>query len=244
MTFNHLINEGKAVKGGQDRRVRGVYSTLLWAPEEIVTDPFYLQVEPNAPDGIYHLLVGLYLPVGEAPVPLPLMQDNRLTDITHVNIGPIKVGRTPPGLTIETADPQHPLNQPFGEASDLLLLGYDLEGDNCQQSTVNCQLSIKLYWRCESPLPFDYTTFVHIRNAAGEIIAQKDQPPLNGAYPSSLWDPGEIIADEITIPLPPDLPAGAYKIVLGMYDFNTGTRLTVPNYPENSLTLTTLEIGK
>lgn len=114
---------------------------------------------------------------------------------------------------------------------------------NCQLSIDNCQLSITLYWRSESQLPLDYTVFVHIRNSAGEIVAQKDQPPLKGAYPTSLWDPGEIIADEITIPLPVELPAGEYKIVIGMYDFSTGMRLAIPGNPENSLTLSTMEIN-
>jgi len=96
---------------------------------------------------------------------------------------------------------------------------------------------LKLYWQSESPLPADYTTFVHLRNAAGENVAQKDRPPLNGAYPTSLWDPGEIIADEIIVPVPDDLPAGAYQLVVGMYDFNTGQRLVAPGNPANEVVL-------
>jgi hypothetical protein len=102
-----------------------------------------------------------------------------------------------------------------------------------------------VYWRSEAPLPLDYTTFVHVLNAAGETVAQKDQPPLNDAYPTSLWDLGEIIADTIDVPLPVDLPAGEYSLVIGMYDFNTGARLAIPDRPDNSLTLPKmLRIGR
>ena len=41
-------------------------------------------------------MIGLYLPVGESPVSLPLMQDGQMTDITSVTLGPITVGETPP----------------------------------------------------------------------------------------------------------------------------------------------------
>ena len=103
-------------------------------------------------------------------------------------------------------------------------------------------LNLSLYWRSEAPLPVDYTTFVHLRNEAGETVAQQDQPPLGGVYPTSLWDPGEIIADEITLTLPPELPPGEYSLVVGLYDFNTGLRLAAPGQPENSVTLTTVRI--
>ena len=169
---------------------------------------------------------------------------------------PLKIGSAPPGLTVETATPQSPLNQAFGDTPNLTLLGYDLTDETGQSIKRSpnlhsvapsvapiSNLQLTLYWRSESPLPLDYTTFVHLRNAAGEIVAQKDQPPLNGAYPTSLWDPGEIMADEIAVPVPPKLPTGEYSLVIGMYDFNTGIRLTVPDNPENSLILNTMDIN-
>jgi hypothetical protein len=51
-----------------------------------------------------------------------------------------------------------------------------------------------------------------------------------------LWDPGEIIADEVMIPLPPDIQ-GDYEIVVGLYDFKTGARLPVPGRPDNEVSL-------
>jgi hypothetical protein len=237
------------VYGGRDRLPREGYRTLYWAPGEIVTDPFGVPVGANAPDGVYYLYVGLYQQVGQGAVSLPLVQEGQPIDATSVTIGPIKVGGPPPGTTLTTAAPQTVVNQPFGDAPNVTLLGYDLERNKCQQSTVNptgrlrtCQLSIRLYWLSEAPLPLDYTTFVHLRNAAGETVAQKDQPPLNGAYPTSLWDPGEIIADTISIPLPAELPPDSYRLVIGMYDFNTGARLAIPGQPDNSLNLQTVEL--
>ncbi len=246
--FNHLLDQDQQIWGGRDRKAREIYSTILWAPGEIVTDAFNLQVESNAPAGIYQLLVGLYLPVGEAPVSLPLLQNGEFSQATSVSLGPVKVGQTLPGLTIQEADPQVMVNQPFGDGPNLTLLGYDLTAENGQpiqvstletnQLKLNTQnLKLTLYWRSELPLPVDYTTFVHLRNEAGEIVAQTDRPPLGGNYPTSLWDPGEIIADEIGLSLPVELPAGGYQLVLGLYDFQSGQRLTLLDNPANQLVL-------
>lgn len=233
--------------GGRDRLPREGYSTLYWAPGEIVTDPFGLPVDANAPDGVYTINLGLYKEVNGQAVSLPLAQNGQPLDATSLNIGPIKVGGPPPGATIKQANPQVQLNQPFGDAPNLTLLGYNLIDQNGQPVTHNSQLTthnlkLTLYWRAEAILPVNYTTFVHLRNSAGENVAQKDQPPLAGAYPTSLWDPGEIIADEITLPLPAELPAGQYQLVVGLYRFDTGQRLTVPGNPANELTITQLSV--
>jgi hypothetical protein len=244
--FNHLLNDQQESWGGNDHLARENYSTLFWVPGEIISDAYLVRVASDAPAGIYYLLVGWYLPLGEASVSLPLMTDGQLTDITSVRLGPFKVGKTPPSFTIEQANPQFSLNQPFGDGRDLILLGYDLF-DESEQPIQDSQLTahhlkLTFYWRSESPLSLDYTTFVHVRNQAGENVAQQDQPPLNGAYPTSLWDPGEIIADEITVALPPELPAEEYKIVIGLYDFYTGQRLLVPGNPANEVQLTSVKI--
>ncbi len=245
--FTKLLAADQTVHGGRDRLPREGYRTLYWAPDEIITDPFGVPVDADAPDGIYYLNIGLYKQVGQQAVSLPLVQDGQPIEASSVNIGPLKIGRTPSDLVLETANPQVPLDQPFGDTPNLTLLGYDLvdqAGHPVQNLELNPQnLKLTLYWRSESRLPLDYTTFVHLRNEANEIVAQKDQPPLKGAYPTSLWDPGEIIADEIVIPLPVELPVGEYSLVVGLYDFNTGARLTVPGHPENSLLLGTMEIN-
>jgi hypothetical protein len=243
-----LKADDQTVHGGRDRLPREGYSTLYWAPGEIIDDPFGLPVKADAPNGIYTINVGLYKAVNGQAVSLPLVQDEQPLDAASINIGPIKIGDAPPDVVLKQANPQVALNQSFGNAPNLTLLGYDLTDDagqliqNSKLKTQNSKLKtqnlkLTLYWRSESPLPLDYTTFVHLRNQAGENVAQKDQPPLNGAYPTSLWDPGEIIADEIIIPLPDNLPAGVYQIVIGLYDFQTGQRLVVPDNPANEVVL-------
>jgi hypothetical protein len=180
-------------------------------------------------------MIGLYLPVGQSSVSVPLLQEGKLSELTSLRLGPIKVGPTPPGLTVEEIHPQVSLSQRFGQPPQLTLLGYDL---NREDSGVR----LKLYCQAQSSLDKDYTTFVHLRNAQGETVAQQDQPPLQGIYPTSLWSPRETVADEISLPAPADLPAGRYQIVVGLYDFSTGQRLPTGGAGGDELMLVNFDV--
>jgi hypothetical protein len=67
-------------------------------------------------------------------------------------------------------------------------------------------------------------------------VAQKDSPPAAGRYPTGLWDAGEIIEDEISLPLT-DIAPGRYTPVVGLYNLTTGERLAVPGNPANEIAL-------
>jgi hypothetical protein len=71
--------------------------------------------------------------------------------------------------------------------------------------------------------------FVHLLDANGVPRAQADVIPQNGARPTWSWLPGEIIADEIVLKVPADLPAGPYRLMTGLYNELDGTRLTLPD---------------
>ena len=77
---------------------------------------------------------------------------------------------------------------------------------------------MRLVWRGEQRSETDYTTFVHLLDTNGNLVAQVDAPPLGGFYPTSAWLPGMPVADELELMLPVDLPAGRYQVSVGMYD--------------------------
>ncbi len=116
----------------------------------------------------------------------------------------------------ETAVPTTPLSALFGEK--IRLLGYDLH--------VADQLELVLYWQSEQPATQSYDVFIHLLDAEGNIVAQADSVPVAGLAPTTRWQPGDIIQDVYTIPLPPDLPVGEYTLRVGLYWRETGERLT------------------
>jgi hypothetical protein len=73
----------------------------------------------------------------------------------------------------------------------------------------------------------DYTTFVHIVDGGGNLVAQSDSQPTNGIYPTSIWDEGEIVADRKELTLPADAPLEQLNMVTGVYLLETLQRLPV-----------------
>jgi 4-amino-4-deoxy-L-arabinose transferase-like glycosyltransferase len=89
-------------------------------------------------------------------------------------------------------------------------------------------LAVKLYWEALQKPNQNYSVFVHLIDAQGQMVAQQDQAPGNGpGYLPLQWSKGDIVADEWQINLPLPLSAGKYQLRVGMYDPNTGNRLPV-----------------
>ncbi len=93
----------------------------------------------------------------------------------------------------------------------------------------NQSLHLTLFWQPFISPPADYTTFVHLRDHGGATVAQYDGQPLAGIYPTSRWQPDEVVIDPINLALPANLPAGQYKLFAGLYQLDTLERLPVVN---------------
>jgi hypothetical protein len=74
--------------------------------------------------------------------------------------------------------------------------------------------AITLTWLASGPV--DGEIFVHVRDAAGNVVAQADGPALGGMVPIWLWQPGDRIRDARYVTLPPD--AGPYTVQVGLYN--------------------------
>ena len=71
-----------------------------------------------------------------------------------------------------------------------------------------------------------YKAFAHVVPVQGNTpAAQHDSPPANGSLPTTGWIRGEYIADEHAITLPDALPTGRYRILVGLYDPQSGARV-------------------
>lgn len=87
----------------------------------------------------------------------------------------------------------------------------------------NQPVLVPLWWQGFSTSE-NYTAFVHVRNAAGETVAQTDGPPVQGQYPTFAWAEGEWVVENR--PLVVERP-GEYALVSGLYLPDTGQRLAV-----------------
>ncbi|MFC2046103.1 ArnT family glycosyltransferase [Chloroflexota bacterium] len=88
---------------------------------------------------------------------------------------------------------------------------------------------LTLFWEALQPTDENFKVFVHLLNAGGELVAQRDSEPVSGMRPTSTWTPGESIVDRHGVLLPLDLPAGDYRLIAGLYHPDTGERLPATN---------------
>jgi hypothetical protein len=182
--------------------VHGAYPTWQWQVDEFVADRLVLRVPPDTPPGTWALEVV----VDEGPA-LPL---------ARFDVQPVPRNWTAPAIS-------RPMSVTFG--SRVALVGYDTQ---VQTSVAKPRtMTLTLYWQALGEMDTDYTVFVHLVDGSGTVRGQHDSTPMNGAYPTTLWQPGEFVTDAHTLALPPDLPPGDYGLEVGLYQVETGQRLAV-----------------
>jgi hypothetical protein len=172
--------------------VHGTYPFGEWRPGEIIADRYRLRVPFDVASGNYTVEVAVG---GGEPIVL----------------GAVNVWQGDRVLSEPPID--HRMEAKLADAIELV--GYNLD------PTADA-IKLTLIWKSLKSIDEDYTVFTHVQDQSGQQIAGKDNQPVNGAYPTSHWMPGEYVIDEYAIPIrPPD----DFAIDVGMYDPETGARL-------------------
>ncbi|MCG3206819.1 MAG: hypothetical protein FOGNACKC_00418 [Anaerolineae bacterium] len=127
-----------------------------------------------------------------------------------------------------------------GWQNGIALLGYSLSGP---QPRPGEQVMVNLFWQTGQPLTDEAIIFVHLVDGQGQLVAQNDALPRQGAYPTAWWQPGDVIEDGHPLALPPELSPGAYQLLVGLYRPADGTRLPLATGGD-SLSLGQLEVGR
>jgi hypothetical protein len=83
-------------------------------------------------------------------------------------------------------------------------------------------LRADLVWQATEQVLANYGTSLRLKNAEGYTIASLDAQPLYGFYPTSLWQPGELVYDSRWLLLPEGTPPGSdYSLEVILYDVQT-----------------------
>jgi hypothetical protein len=191
----------------------GMVPTSQWEAGQIWRDVYrlYPSAEATGPAQL-DIRVALYDPEQKDDVPA-YSPDGLPIDLLVVGQARLKADRQELTAT-------HELDVAF--ADGILLQGYDL---NPEAPNPGDPLALTLFWRATETPSQDYTIFVHLVDSSGDQVAVADSPPVNGDYPTTLWQAGEQILDEHTMLLPADLPPGEYSLAVGLYDPNSGVRV-------------------
>jgi len=208
-----LINGAYHIWGQQDSIPDGL-PTNSWERGQSIRDHREIEILPGTLPGPYLVEVTLYDPYCQ----VDLKSENE----SSLLLGPIVIPPRDPS-PVESLDIEQPVEATLG--GKVRLLGYNIEsgfrpGDN---------IHLTLFWQCLEEMDEEYTVFTHLVDAGDNIVAQKDNPPVDGFYPTSEWEPGEIVRDQYDLVILPEAPHGQYRLELGMYLVETGERLLVTN---------------
>ena len=199
--------------------VRG-YATTEWKPGEVLRGRQNWQLDPGLPAGSYRLTMQMVGPQGETSPP--------------VELGGIKVAGRPHVF----APPAQMTVASGGRIGDFArLLGFNTDpapsgaADGLgtiivlPASTLASTLALTSFWQAEDASTTPYTVFAQLLDSSGALVAQRDQTPGDGAFPTTSWVEGEVLTDTYRITLPAGLAPGQYTLIVGMYDPKTGARL-------------------
>ena len=121
--------------------------------------------------------------------------------------------------------PARAANATLGES--IGLLGYSLQPEAVAPGDT---VYLSLHWQALAPMDEDYTVFGHLlgeHNPAtdGPLWAGHDGQPVGGSYPTSAWQPGQVILDVHPLAIPAGTPPGEYQLEAGLYLLATMERL-------------------
>jgi len=210
VVYLKLVNSVYHVWGEQDSRpCWDGCPTNAWHQGQAVHDQREIGILPGTPPGTYWIEVLLHdLHSGQWIGP---------EDGSSLRLGPVEIPpREPP--PISSLDIAYPLEVNLD--GKIRLLGYNIEsgfrpGDN---------IHLTLFWQCLDPMEEGYTVFVHLVDEGSHILAQKDNPPADGSYPTTKWELGEIVRDQYDLMIPSDVQVD-WELQVGMYNAETGQRL-------------------
>ena len=148
-----------------------------------------------------------------------LMTIQIVTMVAVLEVMSVGLYGLPPRVTTEALpSTAKTISADFGGMAQLI--GYEVQ-------RTDRQLTIDWYWQRGDQIDHPYVVFNHLVDARGQIVAQQDNRPQAGQPLMTCWQPNEIYADRHVIDLPADLPAGAYRLQMGLYNAVTGQRVPV-----------------
>lgn len=142
--------------------------------------------------------------VGAIALPRPLPVSAEKDDVDREALG-AAVSRIRP----------HPKSAVEAELGEVVkVLGADLPEAALSRGA---RLPIRFYFEGKGEMERDWQIFVHIDAKSGSSRLHGDHFPVRGKYQTTLWQPGDFVADDWSMIIPRDASTGVYDVYVGFY---------------------------
>jgi hypothetical protein len=200
-----------------------------------------LLVPEGAPPGVYDTQVVVYDPQSGQPLPVTPNNDSGSSSNTTVGGDRLILGQ------VQIARPaQAPaLRRPLADFGPVRLVEADTPATRVSTGD---SVPLSLLWQAGpdflpagSAHPANPANGAGLRGAgpggeplvvvaqlldkAGNVVAGIEEEPLRGRYPTTGWQPGELVRDRHVLTVPQGTPDGQYELIIGVYTLPDRTRL-------------------
>lgn len=200
-----------------------VFDALLFRHPHRLVDGRMSLLVPDAPRVVY--IVGPVSPEGDGLRPVG-QRLRRMAGVREEKAVPMPDGWEYRLFLRERADREDVLAglirpaDPPRFANGVVLLGYSLPREGVPGATLEVWLA---WWVQVGPPGSDDHFFVHLLDGEGRLRSQHDGAP----FPTYAWRAGDLVLSRFTVPVPADLPAGAYPVRAGLYTYPDIQRVPV-----------------
>jgi len=203
--FVHVLDQDAILVAQRDRYPgQGLLATTRLRPGQTWADAYVIPIPAGAyapgrlrlAVGVYDLRDGVRLPSGAGG--------------DAATFGALEL-RARPGADVPNA-----LRQNLGGLIELS--GYAVDQRVLRPGET---LTLTLYWRALKAIPRNYSISARVRGEDLTRWAALDAWPRGGGAPTSVWRPGETVADPYPLTLAADTPPGQYFLEVVVYDAET-----------------------
>lgn len=203
--FVHLVETRSGIVhrwSSADRELYGgLFPTDRWDLGVPMGDLISLEIPPWLPPGTYELHAGVYTREDG-------MRLARANGETTAKIGVVEVAVPEPLADRKAVQP--PIGTDLNVAEGLKLHGHTPFPERTVRGEM---LDFTLFWRATEPMRQSYQArFDLIGSTATAPAATWTLPLVGGRFPNTTWQPGTIVADWVTLPLPTNLEPGEYRL--------------------------------
>jgi len=178
-----------------------------------------LLVPEGTPPGAYDTELVVYDPLSGQPLPVTPANDSGSSSNTAVGgdrlvLGQVQIARPAQGSA---------LRRPLADFGPVRLVEADTPAT---QVSPGDSVPLSLLWQAGPDFREESLVVVaQLLDKEGKVVAGLEEEPLQGRYPSTSWQPRELVRDHHVLAVPPGTPAGQYELIVGLYALPDRNRL-------------------